>query len=264
MKFIEKDNPWEEAYLKQGYEAAVGRLFRGLIHNLNGATQAVSMQFELTAMMLSQAAELVEKLQGGLSGDEAGGAILNLREIIERRTQALHEVQDKIRMSQQIMKRAALLPGFGEESYTLNSAILTEIEFLAADPFFKHKVKKELHLQEDLPALRNAPVELHQVLFTVLVNAVESMNDCCENPVLKVETSLSGDMVHIAVQDCGPGINPAEQSQIFKPFFTTKEDHLGLGLYLSRRLLRENGGEISFESRPGATRFLVSVPIDKM
>ena len=63
MHFPSSDNPWENAFFKQSYDAAVGRLFRGLIHNLNGALQAVSMQSELMAMMLSQSLELARKLQ---------------------------------------------------------------------------------------------------------------------------------------------------------------------------------------------------------
>ena len=57
MHFPSSDNPWENAFFKQSYDAAVGRLFRGLIHNLNGALQAVSMQSELMAMMLGQSLE---------------------------------------------------------------------------------------------------------------------------------------------------------------------------------------------------------------
>lgn len=268
MQYPKTDNPWEEAYFTQSYDAAVGRLFRGLIHNLNGALQAVSMQSELMSLMLGQTLELANRLQQSLPEEAVRACAVELQKAVERRLQGLAGMQEKILTSQQIMRRASLLPDFKksvqDDQYTLNSAIRTEMEFLAADPFFKHKVKKELNLEETLPPLRHVPLELHQILFAVLANAVESMEGSGEQPLLSVATSLSEDTVRIAIQDCGPGIKPEDQAHIFEPFFTAKKEHLGLGLYLARKLVRACGGEITCQSKPGETRFIITLPSDRI
>ena len=264
MHFLESGNPWEQAFFKQSYDAAVGRLFRGLIHNLNGVIQAVSMQSELMAMMVNQGLGLARKLQEPLPDEAARECGIQLQEILARRSQAMTEMQEKIKASQQIMKRTALLPEFRSELYTVNSAVKTEMEFLAVDSFFKHKVKKDLQLAEDIPPMMTVPLEIHQVLHAVLVNAAESMDGCCEDPALNIDTSFSNNMIHICIKDCGPGIRAEDKMQIFEPFFSTKKDHLGLGLYLAKKLLLACDGEITCESSPGATRFVISIPSDRI
>jgi len=57
----------------------------------------------------------------------------------------------------------------------------------------------------------------------------------------------------LQIVDNGPGIPPDVQEKIFVPFFTTKEDGSGIGLSLSRQIMRVQGGTISVQSAPGDT-----------
>jgi CheY-like chemotaxis protein len=67
--------------------------------------------------------------------------------------------------------------------------------------------------------------------------------------------------VYAAVGDTGPGVAPAMLQRLFHPFATTKgASGTGLGLYISRQIVREAGGELEFEPRPGETRFVVRMP----
>ncbi len=67
-----------------------------------------------------------------------------------------------------------------------------------------------------------------------------------------------------AVSDNGKGIDPEAQDRVFQPFFTTKTSGSAQGLSLSvcRGILARHGGEIYFESRPGATTFICQLPRD--
>ena len=62
---------WEEAFIRFGFDAAVGRLFMGIIHNLNGVGQAFSMQVELLAMMFAQVDDLLVEIDQATSLAEA-------------------------------------------------------------------------------------------------------------------------------------------------------------------------------------------------
>jgi len=70
--------------------------------------------------------------------------------------------------------------------------------------------------------------------------------------------------VQIHVQDCGPGIPATVAAHLFEPFATTKnsaDGHIGLGLSVSLSLVRQMGGQLTYETKPGAgTTFIVTLP----
>ena len=55
----------------------------------------------------------------------------------------------------------------------------------------------------------------------------------------------------VSVEDTGVGITEADRRSLFRPFFTTREGGVGMGLALCRRIVEENGGTIAVESLPG-------------
>jgi len=66
----------------------------------------------------------------------------------------------------------------------------------------------------------------------------------------------------MAIGDTGPGIPEELRGKIFEPFFSTKEEGIGLGLPIAQRIVEEHGGEIRVESSAGkGTVFIVSLPM---
>jgi signal transduction histidine kinase len=67
----------------------------------------------------------------------------------------------------------------------------------------------------------------------------------------------------IEITDDGPGIPPEVRPRIFEPFFTTKGvgEGTGMGLDTTYRIVKDYGGDIRFDSRPGETRFTVRLPL---
>jgi signal transduction histidine kinase len=114
------------------------------------------------------------------------------------------------------------------------------------------------------PSLPKVPVyagELNQVWTNLIDNAVQAMNG---HGRLILRTSVDGDRVRVEVGDTGPGVPDKLRQRIFEPFFTTKPvgQGTGLGLDISYRIVvGRHGGDISVESRPGDTRFIVRLPL---
>ncbi|HIJ90461.1 MAG: sensor histidine kinase [Desulfobulbaceae bacterium] len=254
---------WEDAYLAQSQDAALGRMFRGIIHNLGGIIQVFSLHTDLSGMMLDKAMALLEQMRQSSPSLEVD----TLRDLLSRRANSLVQMQEKVRQSQQILQRSLILPDFrqlpGGVAYTVNSVIETEVEFLAADSIFKHKVRKEMILAEALPSLTRFQLELHQIMHVLLANALEAVQGV-EGAEVVVESVRQGEGIGVLVRDNGPGLTPEAEAHLFEPFYSTREGHLGLGLYLAKKLSSRCGGEITCESSPGRTSFHLYVPPESM
>ncbi|MBL8907244.1 MAG: MASE1 domain-containing protein [Rhizobiales bacterium] len=99
------------------------------------------------------------------------------------------------------------------------------------------------------------PVKLQQVLLNLLRNAIEAL-DGQETRLITIAARPAGDgKIEIAVSDTGPGFSEAIRMELFRPFATSKEEGLGLGLNLSRSIIEDHGGELWIaDYRPGRTR----------
>jgi PAS domain S-box-containing protein len=119
------------------------------------------------------------------------------------------------------------------------------------------------------------PAELRQVFTNLVVNAIEAAGDegriVVEATHLPAGTAGTGERheegVLVEVVDSGPGVAENASSSLFTPFFSTKgEQGTGLGLWVSRGIIRKHGGSISLLSRPDthgaiARVFLATVPV---
>lgn len=113
---------------------------------------------------------------------------------------------------------------------------------------------------EPIPLLVHAAgAELNQVWTNIIENAVEAM--LCRGE-LRLRVFREGRYAVIEIGDEGPGIPPEIESHIFDPFFTTKGvgEGIGLGLSTVQTMVRKHGGSVQVSSRPGDTRFRVSLP----
>ncbi|MBI5576882.1 MAG: hypothetical protein HY896_11030 [Deltaproteobacteria bacterium] len=120
------------------------------------------------------------------------------------------------------------------------------------------RIKHGVHFAEPVPTVNADPAEIERVVFNLLTNAVEAMQ---EGGDLAVRVQAGGMEARISVEDTGTGISEEERPQIFRPFFTTRERGVGMGLAICRRIVEENGGSIAVESSPGkGSRFIIKLP----
>jgi len=115
-----------------------------------------------------------------------------------------------------------------------------------------------------LPPIAGSAHRIGQVLLNLLLNAAQAIppGRAGENEI-RVSASVDGPLVAVEVRDTGSGIAPEVRDRLFQPFATTKPDGqgTGLGLFISRELVRSLGGEIEVQSQPGAgTAFTVRLP----
>jgi signal transduction histidine kinase/CheY-like chemotaxis protein len=113
-----------------------------------------------------------------------------------------------------------------------------------------------------LPVVQGDPIRLEQVLVNLLSNAIDAMRAVPAPRRLVVDTWVEDEAVFVAVQDSGRGVPAELAKRLFLPFATTKGRRgTGLGLYVSRQLIRESGGELSLVSNPGeGARFVFHLP----
>ena len=123
--------------------------------------------------------------------------------------------------------------------------------------------KRKIKLIKDLsplPRLSADPDKLEQVFLNLLLNAIDAMP---EGGRLAVYTKTSKHYVLIGIEDSGVGISPQIKEDLFKPFTTTKEEGLGLGLSIVHRIIEDHRGKISVKSASGhGTTFTISLPLE--
>lgn len=253
---------WETAFFKQYQDACVGRLLRGVIHNLNGVNQAFSLQAALFRNMFLQAEKMLQEAENSCPTTECG--LIPLRELFRKRVVMVSQMEEKVETSQRIVARVLPLAQlYGIEqgfSVPLAAIVDMEMEILEADSFFKHRIEKTITLAPDLPPLRQRCLELHTIFFVLLDNAANALHDSLA-PTLGVTAHQTDNSLIIEVRDSGPGILPEHSSRIFEPFFSTREGALGVGLFLAQKTILGMGGSLEYSSVPGNTCFTVTLPL---
>ena len=127
-----------------------------------------------------------------------------------------------------------------------------------------HGVTTETELAPELPRVDGHWSQLRQVIFNLIHNAIESMDNTMDRSrVLRVITKNNGpDAITVAVEDSGPGINPGRLDNIFDPFITTKPGGMGLGLAICRMIVERHGGKLSaFSDGRNGARFQFVLPV---
>ncbi len=111
-------------------------------------------------------------------------------------------------------------------------------------------------------------IQLQMVLHNLLANALDALaNTAPGGRRVCITVSMEGERLRLTVEDTGCGVPPDIRSQLFEPFVTNKFDGMGLGLAISRSLLRSQGGELRLDASAsgdlgaGGARFVVELPV---
>jgi signal transduction histidine kinase len=227
------------AFIDRYRYSSLGAVLKGVIHNLNGSLQILSMQMELLQRMLSKEESKVQEQM-----EKCLGQMDQFREMLDGLIEkGIHDEQD------------------APQSISLNELLEEELSLLHHNLFFKHQVRLHKDLASPLPLLTGSYGDFSQGVGNLIQNALEAMEGSSHKE-LTLMTRVQGNQIRLSIKDSGCGIPEELKPRLFQPFLTTKGGkHPGLGLYLARQLLGPQGAVFQVSSREGETIFEVSFPL---
>ena len=237
------ESKWACAMVRRCRYSSLGSLVKGIIHNVNGSLQILSLHIEMLQKMLESRGDQDDpKVCNKL--DSCLGQVDKIKGLIDILIQkAMHDESD--------------VP----QPIHLNDLLEECVALLYHNLMFKHSVKLIKAFSPRLPALQGFYIDFHEGILGLILNALEAMEES-PNKELTLMTTSSGQEVRVVIKDTGCGISKEIEPFLFTPFFTTKgEKHDGLGLVISRDLLTPYGASFNYSSQPGETLFSVAFPL---
>jgi PAS domain S-box-containing protein len=141
--------------------------------------------------------------------------------------------------------------------------IIQETALLAQPQLTRNRVVLKLDLDPELPPVEVRAVQLQQVLINLMTNGSQSMNDVYDRQrLLSVSSSVNErGGVRVIVRDVGIGISAQDRDKMFAPFFTTRQDGMGMGLSICRTIIESHGGTIAVHNNDGpGVQMVVDLP----
>ncbi len=226
-----------------------------LLHEVQSELLHISRLSTMGEMASALAHELNQPLSA--IANYLQGSKRLLQNIADDRTSTIMAAMDKaaeqaIRAGQ-IIRRLRDFVSRGETEKRIESVkkLVEEASALALIAAKDQLVRMNLRHDSSVDLVLVDKVQIQQVLLNLLRNALEAMQTS-ERRELTVSTSpAENNMVVINVADTGCGIAPEIEAQLFKPFVTTKQHGMGIGLSISRTIVESHGGQITVKPNPG-------------
>ena len=151
-------------------------------------------------------------------------------------------------------------PNSVEREWTDLSSLAARITHLLRSQAVLENVQIRVAVSPTLPPVEADALQIDQVLVNLVLNAIQAMR-ATNGGTLTLALDGHQGGVRVRVSDTGPGIPHAHRRRLFDPFFTTRPDGAGLGLFSCRRIIHAHGGTIAVRARPGGgTQFTVWLP----
>ncbi len=222
--------------------ATMGELAAKLAHELNQPLAAINGYTRASLRMMRSgqwdATELVDALEdASLQAERAADIIRGLRNFLRKGPAE----RDALRLPQ----------------------LVDEVLRLVQHEAREKRVEVSFSAEEELPQVFANRTEIEQVLFNLLLNAIEAMpppGNKGRRQVSLSATAVAGG-VEVTVADSGTGFVEGVAEHLFDPFFSTKKDGMGMGLSICRTIVEAHGSELRASNNPmGGASFRFTLP----
>jgi signal transduction histidine kinase len=222
---------------EQGRFMAAGQLIAGVAHEVNNPLMAI-------------VAVAQSRLASGDLPAELHDEMLQVSRQARRAGKLLSGLLRFVRMDERRRTTADL------------NGVTRDAVDLVGYQFGVDEISLQTALDPALPAAQGDPSRLEQVLVNLLSNSIHAVGHVAPPRRIRVETWNQGALVKVAVSDNGPGMPEEIRARLFRPFVSTKgRQGTGLGLYLSRQIARDAGGDLILDPTPSSgTRFVLVLP----
>lgn len=223
----------------------LSELSASLAHELNQPLGAISNNAYAARLLLSQPRSEI-----------------NLKEAIQILSDIIMDIKragDFIHRLRGLVRKAELY----FEPLDIND-LIQEVVTLLNSNIILNKVSLELQLESNLPRIRGDQVHLKQVLLNLISNALHAMQDSPEKKLTIQTEIIMPSLVVVCISDSGEGIKEKDESEIFRSFFTTKVNGMGMGLPICRSIIESHGGILWDEKNlPCGTKFYFTLKMWK-
>lgn len=222
---------------RMGRLAVAGELATVLAHELNQPLAAVCLQADIAA-----------HLAGATASPELTAALDEVAEQSRRAAEIVRTIRRTVRKTE---------PERGPVD--VNEAVRMVVRLLDWKAR-RAAVAVGVRIAESLPLTHGDRVQIEQIVFNLLQNAIEAVVTRGDGPrTVQVETASEGDLVCVRVRDTGVGLSDPER--VFERFYTTKPDGMGLGLAISRSAAEVHGGRLTAKAVEGGAEFTLTLPV---
>jgi signal transduction histidine kinase/CheY-like chemotaxis protein len=233
--------------------ASLGQLAASVTHEINNPLTYVLGNLE-------RLAELTERAQTAPGPTERGQLLAQRFDEIQAAVRDAIEGSERIGQMVRDMRTVARTGTAEATVFDLAEVVRSAMRLGGAG--LRASAEVVLRLGEQT-LVRGSAGQLTQVFVNLLANAGQSIRESGRGGRVTVTTARAGDEVVATVSDTGKGVDERDQARLFEPFFTTRgpAGGTGLGLWISKEILRRHGGSIELESTAGqGATFRVHLP----
>ncbi len=190
---------------------------------------------------------LRHELSNPLFGLKLSSQIFTTLEVTPDDKELMEEIEKNVNRCQSIIENFSNLYQINHETKPVALKKMIEESMTLAKSEIREVTRKVEYGPDSEDIILNVPlIFVVQILFNLIVNAAQAMRNQPHRAELTIEVTKVGEQVQIDVSDNGAGIPEDKLINLFKPFFTTKNQGTGLGLVLSRNLTVKMGGNLEF------------------
>jgi PAS domain S-box-containing protein len=252
----------EEQLIHTERLATLGSLLASIAHEITNTLTSITGCAEMGLDVAKDAEQAAERAKDAAARDSLVSFAGDIRQIFDTVLEAGINCQtianNMLQYSRQSSPARIVKQDINE---LIRKTLKTLGKHLGTD-----KVTVEQDLTAGVPAVRLEPSKLQQGLVNLIVNAIHALQEVPPpRRVLRIETRFDAQNreVLIHVRDQGPGISQRKMEKMFQPFFTTKGHGTGLGLYITRKVIQDQGGAITLQSEVGkGTTFTIHLPVE--